>query len=367
MNEKEIMCECGQLFAESKFKTHFKTCKPLIDKYTDFDFKMIQLIKTYLNSRENLIIIKFFLERYIKILNYKLKKIFDYKIPFFGKDLNKNKQQNNVKSFPVNNQELEKPNKDFKKTCDNIISQDSNNETEITFKIAYTKKGVRYNVRGQKNDKFQKVINDFIEKSKETFLKFMTDPIKDIKEIDPEKTLYELGIKNNDLIVFRNVKKSAKKDFKRNNNVKDFTNKNDGKIINENMNYDIGNNKYNNINNNVNNNNINYQYNKINSNTINNNLILKTKEPFMDSNSLKNFKKSNTPNIINLPNKNQDILLKNKVREKHIHELVFCFTNFDWTCMGCKKKSYKNDPKYFCSQCGFSICSNCKNKNNKDK
>ena len=51
MNEEKIKCECGELIAKQKFKTHYKTCVELMHKFKVFDFKMNQLIKKYLNSK----------------------------------------------------------------------------------------------------------------------------------------------------------------------------------------------------------------------------------------------------------------------------------------------------------------------------
>ena len=77
MNEEDIKCECGKLYKEKEFKNHFKNCIKLHEKYEEFDAKIIHLLKKYIISKDSLLIIKFFLKRFIKIFDYKLKKIFN--------------------------------------------------------------------------------------------------------------------------------------------------------------------------------------------------------------------------------------------------------------------------------------------------
>ena len=105
MNEEEIKCECGDIFKKQDFKNHFRKCIDLISKFQAFDYKMIQLIKTYINSKESMIIIKFFLQRYIKILNFKLNKVFNIGIN------RQEKNNNNIPQISFINNNNEKGNK----------------------------------------------------------------------------------------------------------------------------------------------------------------------------------------------------------------------------------------------------------------
>ena len=45
--------------------------------------------------------------------------------------------------------------------------------------------------------------------------------------------------------------------------------------------------------------------------------------------------------------------------KEHIHNLVYCLTNFIWKCNLCSNKYEKTSPKYFCSVCNYSMCENC--------
>ena len=74
--DEDIFCECGLSFKENEFTMHFRQCKILYHKYEDFDFKLSQLLKKYINSIESLIIINFFFKRLIKIFNQELKNYF---------------------------------------------------------------------------------------------------------------------------------------------------------------------------------------------------------------------------------------------------------------------------------------------------
>ncbi len=57
----------------------------------------------------------------------------------------------------------------------------------------------------------------------------------------------------------------------------------------------------------------------------------------------------------------QEIDFKRKgisIRE-HDHLLVYCLTNIDWTCNRCKKIYSRENMKYYCSYCDYSMCENC--------
>ena len=76
-----INCKCGcVIMNEKEIENHFKKCNFLFDKYKDIDFKIGQIIKTYINSREDLIIIKYMFGKFIKLFDLKIKINFDYKI-----------------------------------------------------------------------------------------------------------------------------------------------------------------------------------------------------------------------------------------------------------------------------------------------
>ncbi len=52
-----------------------------------------------------------------------------------------------------------------------------------------------------------------------------------------------------------------------------------------------------------------------------------------------------------------------KIKE-HQHKLIYCKTNFDWTCKECFKKWSKTEPRFFCSICDYNMCNNCRKSKN---
>ena len=418
MNEEEIKCECGVIFKKQDFKNHFRKCIDLISKFQAFDYKMIQLIKTYINSKESMIIIKFFLQRYIKILNFKLNKVFNISInrqeknnnnipqisfinnnnergnkagvfsPIYAENENQGifhktteqfkPRNNNVNLFnnfnPIytendNNRGI------FHKTMDefkprnnngNIVNnfnpiyaennnnnnnlKNSNNQiinnTEIVIKFKYIKTNLIYSEKGKMNEKLINVIQRFEKGSCPSWMKnFLSNPTYKGQKIDPQKTLYEIGIKDSEIIEFINTSNN-----KNNNNNIIINNKN---IKNNNNN--INNNLNNNINSNINNKNIQNQINIINKNLIQNKVIIG------DLNSIIELHNYNTPNF-----KNQiqpGIFINNNLKQ-HKHNLTFCITIFPWMCIICQRNYYGDNPRYYCSLCDFNICTFCKEDDN---
>lgn len=102
MNVENFFCECGESFEEKEFKSHFKKFQKLFEKYKNFDFKISLLFKEYINSKESLIIIKFFLMRFMKFFDYKLKQLFKRNIPPSSESIIKNESQNIFTTSPSN-------------------------------------------------------------------------------------------------------------------------------------------------------------------------------------------------------------------------------------------------------------------------
>ena len=44
---------------------------------------------------------------------------------------------------------------------------------------------------------------------------------------------------------------------------------------------------------------------------------------------------------------------------EHKHRLVLCLTNISWTCNICNLKYKKEEERYYCSLCDYSMCKNC--------
>ena len=69
----DIQCVCGTKYDKKEFKKHYKNCCKLLEKFKDFDFKISQLIKKYYKLK-NASIIQFLLQRYIKLIEHKIRK-----------------------------------------------------------------------------------------------------------------------------------------------------------------------------------------------------------------------------------------------------------------------------------------------------
>ena len=70
--EKEIKCVCGTIYEISDFKNHFTQCPKFKECFTDFDDQLSKFIKSYSQPKEQLLIIKYVLNLYIKILDKKI-------------------------------------------------------------------------------------------------------------------------------------------------------------------------------------------------------------------------------------------------------------------------------------------------------
>ena len=76
MNEtNSIKCECNITYKLNEFINHYQKCTKFYNKFKDFDFKIVQLLKEFINSRESLIIIIFLLKRFLKVLKNKLESL----------------------------------------------------------------------------------------------------------------------------------------------------------------------------------------------------------------------------------------------------------------------------------------------------
>ena len=64
---------CGKKYDKKEFKKHFKNCHKFLEKFKDFDFKISELIKKYYKIK-NASIIQFLLQRYIKLIEHKIRK-----------------------------------------------------------------------------------------------------------------------------------------------------------------------------------------------------------------------------------------------------------------------------------------------------
>lgn len=110
--EKEIKCVCGVILEDNDFSIHIKKCEIFREAFSDFDNQISKLIKSYSKPREQLAIIKFILQKYVNILDKKIRGNFveitkAFKESFI-KSLEENKKdnENNVFDNDKNNNKI---------------------------------------------------------------------------------------------------------------------------------------------------------------------------------------------------------------------------------------------------------------------
>ena len=194
------------------------------------------------------------------------------------------------------------------------------NNIQITLKFTFTT-GNSFLVQCQLGEKLSEVINRFkkINKIKDP----MNIVISEGHKIEVDKTLIELGIKNNQIILFicqqkveeeiKEIKKKYQLDEEEKLQVKKWLNEFEmSKLIN-----------------------------------IDNNGELDESE----DNSFYQFVKKKEKMCF--------IIVK-----EHPHKLVYCISLLDWNCSLCKNNFQKEKAKYYCGLCGFNMCDECHSKGN---
>ncbi len=76
MDQRKLTCSCGQQFSEEEFTKHYNTCQQFKHQFKEFDTKFGELLKSYSEPKERLLIVKFLLKQYIVVIDKKLKKYF---------------------------------------------------------------------------------------------------------------------------------------------------------------------------------------------------------------------------------------------------------------------------------------------------
>ena len=72
MDSNNIICVCKKSMTEGEFKIHFSKCNDFINNFKNFDIQLGELLKSYSEPNENLVIIKFLLSQYISVLDKKI-------------------------------------------------------------------------------------------------------------------------------------------------------------------------------------------------------------------------------------------------------------------------------------------------------
>ena len=108
---KTFKCVCNENHDKNTFKKHFKKCDLFKQKFEDIDFKISALLKDY-----NPLLIKYFLLRYIKLIEFIMKKdIIETTTDNIKKEpINKNIINNNESPIEIIPLELELNNINFK-------------------------------------------------------------------------------------------------------------------------------------------------------------------------------------------------------------------------------------------------------------
>ena len=183
-------------------------------------------------------------------------------------------------------------------------------EIQMTFSFM---SGQLFSESGKPYEKLSEVINRFKSKCPEELKKFLSHCICNGKPADINKTLEELGIKNEQKILFIQ-NKNANNQFKMTRREKKRFNK--------------------------------YKVEYYSLKILNN--IAKNKNQSY-SNEFESYS-----SFYNSKDKSASISVK-----EHMHLLAYCLTNFDWKCNLCNINYDKKKGRYYCSKCDFNICEKC--------
>jgi hypothetical protein len=69
-----LKCKCSSMLTEEEFIKHFTRCEEFKKNFKSFDAQFGELLKTYSDPKENLLIIRVLLKQYINVLDSKIKK-----------------------------------------------------------------------------------------------------------------------------------------------------------------------------------------------------------------------------------------------------------------------------------------------------
>jgi len=223
MDINKIKCSCGQEFKASDFSNHFRRCKQLISEFKEFDSIVNNLLKAYSNPMEKLLIVRYLLILYAKVIEKKIEKkvismTYD-KEPMFSEGiyiLENNNINNEIEQYIIENdiklvEEINKLNieKNIVKNSLNKLYNDNNNlKNELD-------KAINNNeINKLKNDikKLKEEINK-LNKEKDTLKnsinKLYNDNNNLEKELDKDKIII-LNLKNNNKNEINKLKNDIK-------------------------------------------------------------------------------------------------------------------------------------------------------------
>ena len=240
-------------------------------------------------------------------------------------------QMNNFNNFNNFNNQNAMPFRKF--NSENIAQKlninDLDREIEIYFNFINSQK---FKIKAKPKEKLIDVINRFKNNECPQALKNSLSICLIHAEIaDQKKTLFELGVKNGEQILFTNNNSKENKENKNKVKIEFIFTKREKEFIKLlRLEYDE---KY-----------LHKELNKkLNLNNSN------------DGNEADN--EEDIPTFSQFCSK-KDEVLGIDVKE-HKHKLVFCLTNISWKCNICNLKYKKEVSKYYCSLCDYSMCKNC--------
>ena len=228
----------------------------------------------------------------------------------------------------------------------NLGNNNINNEIRLKFTFVNTQS---FLVKCKLSEKLSEVIARFKKTQCPQNLKeSLTIPLFSGQKVDTEKTLSEIGLKNNQIILFISTKKIEDDDEEKKEGyklqedeieqIKKWQDEYEGMKLMKQLQKIV---------NNV----VEDEEKKISNNEINNLFLLDSKE------TVKDFYE-----FVKLKERGQAIPIK-----EHPHKLVLCVSILNWKCSLCNINYDRKDAKYFCSLCNFNMCDKCHTKKNYQK
>jgi phage tail tube protein FII len=217
----------------------------------------------------------------------------------------------------------------------------NNNNSEIKLKFTFVNTQ-SFLVKCKMEEKLSDVIDRFKKTQCPSNLKDLLDvPVFGGKKADINKTLNEIGVSNNQIILFVSTKKIVEDENEKKEEgyeleedekeqVKQWIAEFEGmKLL--------------------------KQLQKLT------NEIIKDEEKQLSNSDINNLFLLNSDKtvtdfyeFVQLKEQGGAIIVK-----EHSHKLAYCISIFNWKCSLCKKNYSKDDARYYCSSCNFNMCNEC--------
>ena len=106
--EKQIKCTCGIIYETKDFEKHLMECPNFKECFNSFNDKLSKLINNYFKPKEQLLLMKFFFNQYIKKLDKKIEQNYCEISKSFHENIINVLQDQNLNSNNYNNNYLSK-------------------------------------------------------------------------------------------------------------------------------------------------------------------------------------------------------------------------------------------------------------------